>query len=555
MLENVDPQAALDQLDQLESAERLIDYIPLAWPILEPGRQFINGYALEAMADHLEAVSRDEIKRLVINVPPGCMKSLMTEVMWPTWEWGAQNMPFQRYVRASYSDALTMRDNLKARRLVKSNWYQHLWGDHVTMSRDQDAKGKFENTATGWMIATSVGGLGTGERGDRFVIDDPHNIKDGESVAKREEALQWFSNVVPTRINDPEKSAIIVIMQRVHDQDVSGMILKEELGYEWLCLPMEYERSMTCFTPVQRYPEQRPEKVAQLRRDGEPIPRWITEEELPALMEQSPYDHTGQLYEPKWRMLYDQDWRSEEGEWLWPERFTPHHVDEELKPQLRAWGGSYAEAGQLQQRPAPREGGLFQRGDFIIIDRVPDDVYAIVRGWDFASSKDKKSAFTVGLKMGLCRSGAVVILDLYREQARPKEVDDALQACAEQDHPLGEQDMPQDPGQAGVHQKAHMAGLLQGKKFHFSPESGSKEDRAKPLASQAEAGNLYLIRASWNDALINEYCLFPNGEWLDQVDAGSRAYMRLSMKKPARVATGGARTVAVSGGVASGQLH
>jgi predicted phage terminase large subunit-like protein len=538
------PQATWAALDYLDSEQRLIDYIPLAWPVLEPGRKYIYGYAIEAICDHLEAVSRDEIKRLVINVPPGCMKSLTTEVLWPTWEWGPQNMPYLRYVRGSYSDALTMRDNLKARRLIQSPWYQGLWGDRVQLTLDQNAKGKFETTQTGFMIATSVGGLGTGERGDRFVIDDPHNIKDGESVAKREEALQWFSNVVPTRVNDPAKSAIIVIMQRVHDQDVSGLILKEELGYEWLCLPMEYERVMTCYTPVKRYPEQQPTRVASLRRDGEPVPRWITPEELPAAMEESPYDHTGKPFEPKWRDLYDQDWRSTEGEWLWPERFTPYHVEEELKPQLRAWGGSYAEAGQLQQRPAPREGGMFQRKDFTIIDHVPDDIFAVVRGWDLASSKDKRSAFTVGLKMGLCHSGMVVVLDVYREQATPHVVDEAIKTCAQQDHPQGEQDLPQDPGQAGVHQKAHIGALLAGYGFHFSPESGSKEDRAKPLASQAEAGNLYLIRASWNDALINEYCLFPNGEWLDQVDAGSRTYMRLSMKKPVRVATGGVRVVA-----------
>ena len=523
-----DPQGTLNTLQALDAEEHLIDLVPVVWDVIEPGRKFIPGYAIEAICDHLEAVTRGEIKRLVMNVPPGCMKSLTTQVLWPIWEWGPMNMPWLRYVRASYSDALTTRDNIRARRIIQSDVFQAHWGERFHLMADQNAKMKFENNHTGFMIATSVGGLGTGERGDRFVIDDPHNIKDGESTAKREDALRWFSNVVPTRINDPESSAIICIMQRVHDRDVSGLILKEELGYDWLCLPMEYEKKHRCFTPVKRFADQEPEEVCSYRRETEPIPRWLTRDQLAHELQESPPAHE---FIPKWQHLYTQDWRNEEGELLWPERFTKRHLEKELKPQLRAFGGTFAEAGQLQQRPAPRAGGNFQRGDFHMLEEMPKDIIRTVRGWDLAGKKKKTSAWTVGLRMHICESGMVLISDVWRFKETPHGVDKGIRMMAELDGFQAEASIPQDPGQAGVHQVSHLATVMAGYNVHFSPESGDKEDRAGPLASQAEAGNLYLMRRHWNDALIDEFTIFPNSDFKDQVDAASRAYMRLTMTK------------------------
>src|SRR5262249_34997198 len=158
------------------------------------------------------------ITRLLINIPPGAMKSLTTNVFWPAWEWGPRDLAHMRYIGASYSHDLTIRDNLRCRRLIESYVYQRLWGGRFRLNDDQNAKVRFANDRTGFKLATSVGGLGTGERGDRFIIDDPHNLVDGESEAKRDSTLAWFSEVVPTRLNDPESSAIVIIMQRVHER-------------------------------------------------------------------------------------------------------------------------------------------------------------------------------------------------------------------------------------------------------------------------------------------------------------------------------------------------
>lgn len=504
--------------------ESLRDFIPMVWHVIEPqSRPFVDGWSVGAICEHLEAVTNGEIKRLLINVPPGCMKSLTTDVLWPAWEWGPKNMPHLRYVAASYSEALTVRDNRRTRNIILSEVYQRCWHNRFKLMMDQNAKIRFDTDKTGFKIATSVGGLGTGERGDRFIIDDPHNIKDGESEAKRESALQWFTEVVPTRLNDPDKSAIIVIMQRVHSRDVSGLILSKELGYEWLCLPMEYEKTHRCFTSIRPSHEPQPEKVTWLQREAEAVPKWYTEEEL------AQEDTLPEGYEPDWKELFPQDRRTEEGELLWPERFSKDHVENDLKPPLRAWGGSYAEAGQLQQRPSPRGGGDFKKEDFQFVDSLPEGGIW-VRGYDLAASKDR-GAYTAAVKMAIIKR-RVYIADVQRFRLGPGAVEDRIKAIAEMDGKGVIIDIPQDPGQAGKSQKSHLAGILQGYKVRSSPETGSKEDRAQPLAAQNELHNLYLLRASWNDAFISEACLFPNGEFKDQIDAASRAYARLVMKRP-----------------------
>src|SRR3990167_5654318 len=148
--------------DTADAEESLIDYATLIWHLVEPRRPFIRAWVMEAICEHLQAVSEGQITKLLINVPPGFAKSLLTCVIWPSWEWGPRNDPGLRYVCASYSQALTIRDNLRCRLVMKSQDYQQRWGDRFEFSADQDAKIKFTNDKTGFKIATSVSGLGTG---------------------------------------------------------------------------------------------------------------------------------------------------------------------------------------------------------------------------------------------------------------------------------------------------------------------------------------------------------------------------------------------------------
>lgn len=263
---------------------------------------FASGVLLHN-CEHLEAVSAGDITRLLINVPPGSMKSLLTNVFWPAWEWGPRNLPSLRYLSFSYSASLTYRDNTRFRQVILGDKYREFWGNHFAQSKENFSTKKLGNTETGWKIASSVGGTGTGERGDRVIVDDPHNVKDAESQAVRESTIQWFTEVLPTRLNDPDSSAIVIIMQRVHEEDVSGLILSRDLDYEHLMIPMRYDPDRHCSTSI----------------------GWT-------------------------------DPRSVDRELMWPDRMSPKTLDE-----LENILGPYAAAGQLQQAPTPRGGGILRR--------------------------------------------------------------------------------------------------------------------------------------------------------------------------------------------------
>jgi len=464
------------ELDRADS-RTLMGFVRAFWPIIEPAREFVPGWAMSAIAEHLEAVSRGEITRLLINVPPGFSKSLLTSVFFPAWEWGPRGLPSTRYLCASYTESLTVRDNRRCRAIVTSDRYRAAWPNVVLMG-DQNQKIRFDNTETGWKLASSVGGVGTGERGDRVIIDDAISVRDAESDVKLDSALQWFTEVIPTRINDAGKSSIIVIMQRVHERDIAGHILDSTMGYDVLTIPMEYDSSALVRSSI----------------------GWT-----------DPRAETGETY-------------------AWPERFSEQYIEEQLKPELRSWGGDYAVSAQLQQRPAPRGGGMFKRDKFSISDS-PGRGGQVFRGWDLAASKDGRAAWTVGVKMRRQTNGMVYVEDVVRFRGGPDEVEATIRQTAETDGPSVRISLPQDPGQAGLSQKAALAKKLEGYDFKFSPESGSKEDRARPLAAQVNSGMVSLVRAPWNDVFLSEFASFPMSKFKDQVDAASRAYSELIRKK------------------------
>jgi predicted phage terminase large subunit-like protein len=212
---------------------------------------------------------------------------------------------------------------------------------------------------------------------------------------------------------------------------------------------------------------------------------------------------------------------------------------------MSSWGGDFAISGQFQQRPAPRGGGMFKRDWIKVVDlhEVPSGGQR-ARGWDLAGSRDGRAAFTVGARLERHeRDGRAVyyVTDIVRDRLTPGQVRDKILACAVRDGRSVTQDLPQDPGQAGLAQKHDLAGLLDGYSFSITPESGSKEDRARPLAAQAEAGNLHVVRAPWTEALIRELTTFPAGAYKDQVDALSRAYARLLRSR--RSSVGGSPVV------------
>lgn len=332
----------------------LIEFVKYFWNVLEPETKLVEGWLLNAIAEHLEAVTLGKITRLLINVPPGSMKSLMVNVFWPAWEWGAMGMPHLRYVSFSYSSGLTERDNTKFRKLVTSDKYKELWGDKFALEKEGEIK--ITNNKTGSKFASSVKGIGTGERGDRVVIDDPHDVHKSESDVVRTDTVRWFRETITDRLNNLDDSAIVIIMQRVHQLDISGFILEQGWTYCHLMVPMEFEAG------------------------------------------REPYNPLG------WK-----DPRTEDGELAWPERFSPEAV-----AKIEIEKGSWAYAGQYQQRPAPRGGGIIRRehwrpytpeicGKFgVPWPKFPIMSYTVL-SLDTAQTEKKQNDPSAAVVLGVCR--------------------------------------------------------------------------------------------------------------------------------------------------------
>jgi hypothetical protein len=317
---------------------------------------------------HLEAVTFGQIQYLVVNVPPRHTKSSTVSVLWPTWEWGPQNLPHLRYIFSSYAQELSTRDALKSRRVIQSNWYQHCWGDRFKITSDQNAKTRYDNNHTGYRIATSVRGIGTGEGGDRIVVDDPHNVKQAESDTYRQEVLVWWDESMSTRINDEDTGAYVIIGQRTHSKDLCGHLIDKgeagEIDIVKLILPARYEK----------------------------------EREL-KLQTKTP--------------LYFKDPRRKQGEPLDKHRFSERKLSK-----IESRMTEYSRAGQLQQRPSPRGGGIFKI-DCFITDGVKEPhwqrIVKVVRYWDKAGTEDGGKR-TAGTLMALLDDGKVIILHCEKGQ-------------------------------------------------------------------------------------------------------------------------------------------
>jgi predicted phage terminase large subunit-like protein len=446
-------------------------FLRLAWHIIEPGTKFEANWHLDALCDHLEMVSKGEITRLAIAIPPRHSKSTVVSVMWPAWDWIAN--PQRRFLYASYNINLATRDNVRTRRVVESAWYRARFGDKFFIAGDQNTKQKFENSRTGSREVTSVGGSTTGLGADFICLDDPNNVLQAESAATRETTLTWWNEAMPSRLNDQQTGAFVVVQQRVNAKDVIGDILERSPGlYTYLCLPAEYD--------------------------------------------------------PAHPHVWAGDPRHEPGELLWPRKFTRASVDK-LKISL----GLYAAASQLQQLPAPREGGLFKEHWFVKIPaaHLPPDI-EWVRGWDIAASvKTVMKAdpdWTAGVKYGRSRStGKFYIGHVVRVREEMHTVHALMLQTAEADGPNVKISIPQDPGAAGKALAQDMMRRLSKYMVSADPPTGDKIARATPVAGQAGVGNVMMVEAPWNADFIAEMIGFPTAAHDDQVDALSAAASRL----------------------------
>lgn len=296
----------------------LSEFVRAAWPAID-NAQYQESWALDALCEHLEAVTRGHIKRLLINFPPRCGKSLITSIAWPAWVWAQPENSFVSgpsvgFLCGSYNHTLSLKFSNSSRRLLSSPFYRHYWGDRFSLMGDQNAKSQFDTNKGGTRIATSVGGSLIGIGGNVICVDDPHNTEGVESDAERDTALHWWKEISSTRLNDPKQSAIVVVMQRLHQSDVTGVICDGDDYSDWthLMLPMRHVEKRHCVTVLKHDDTGKPEITWEDPRTGTEL--------------------------------------------MWPERFGEKEV-RALEGKL----GPYMASGRLQQLPEPDKGGIIQR--------------------------------------------------------------------------------------------------------------------------------------------------------------------------------------------------
>jgi predicted phage terminase large subunit-like protein len=417
-------------------------------------------------------------------------------VFWPCWEW--ISWPERRWLFSSYAASLSIRDSLKCRRLIESPWYQANWGDRFQLTSDQNAKQRFENNKSGYRLATSVGGAATGEGGDRIVVDDPHNVGEAESDLVRRAAVDWWDQVMSTRLNDPKTGAKVIVMQRVHEADLTGHVL-EQGGYELLRLPAEWEEGSTRMTSI----------------------GWS-------------------------------DPRTQPGELLWPERFGPAEL-ETLKRSM----GSYAAAGQLQQRPSPAEGGILKRhwwkywkpqgmvlppvsvrlpdGQLQIIHAVdlPYEFEEQMQSWDMAFKDVESSDFVVGQVWAKQKADRFLLDQVKDRLDLPRTLEAVRWMTRKWPQTYAKLVEDKANGSAVIAMLNHeIQGLI------AVPPEGGKEARASAISAQIESGNVYLPHPSirpWVSGFIDEAAAFPNAAHDDQVDGMSQALLRWSTRRVPRI--------------------
>lgn len=484
-----------DERCRRDAEKSLYVYTKHIWPVIEPATPFLDSWTIGAICEHLEAVTAGQIQYLLINVPPGFSKSICCNVAWPSWEWGPKRRPHERYLTFSYSAGLTVRDNRRFREIVQSSDYRQHWGDVFAL--DSDNIELVQNNKTGFKLASSVSGRGTGERGSRLIYDDLNSVKEAESNTIREETNRWVKEVAPSRLNDQIKDPVVCIQQRTHENDASGAILSSGMPFEHLMIPMEYDG--------RRY-----------------------------------YTSIG------WT-----DPREDDGQLAWSERF-PADVVAGLKRAL----GSYAYAGQYQQLPTPRGGGIIKR-EWWNLWGNPEDAddprFAsfppfehIVVSVDTALTTKEQNDYTACTVWGIWRdqgqarvawNGLVIdgfpqpkamLMFAWRERLTINGLVNRVARTAKQfkaDRVLIED---KAAGHSAAQELARLHGGNEWSVTLFNPTRlGDKMARLYAVSHLFENGLVYAPDKPWAEMVIEEVGAFPRGAHDDLVDTVSQAMHHL----------------------------
>ncbi|RYE14252.1 MAG: terminase, partial [Rickettsiales bacterium] len=317
-----------------------------------PGVKYDHNWHIDLIADYLTKAADSKIKRLIINIPPRSLKSTCVSVAWPAWLL-ARN-PSARIMCASYSQILSIKHSTDTRLLISSEWYRDNY-PNVKITYDQNEKSKFTTTKRGFRFATSIGGTATGEGGDFLIIDDPHNPVQASSQIKRQNAIDWFEQTFISRLDDKRKGVIVIVMQRLHEDDLTGHLMKKSPNI-WQNL------------------------------------------KLPIIADSDQDIIIGK------KKIY-----LKEGDILHKNRDNIEDINQ-LKIEL----GDYAFSAQYMQSPISATGNILKREWIRYYDKLPD-VNRIIQSWDTAIKATSNSDYSVCTVWAECDDGYYLI-DLIRDR-------------------------------------------------------------------------------------------------------------------------------------------
>lgn len=465
------------------------DFVRTAWHIVEPGEEYIHGWHIDAICDHLTYVSLGDISDLVINIPPRHSKSLLTAVFWPAWEWTWK--PSSQWLFATYAQDLTVRDSIRCRRLIQSKWYQERYGEVFQLSGDLNQKKRFDNTKNGYRLATSVGGTATGEGGSRIVVDDPHNMKEINSDIVREGVIEWWRNVMSTRGNNPKRTGRVIIAQRGHHMDLCGYVLGSG-RWVHLNLPGYYRESTRCHT----------KRLKNSPRRG----RW----EDPG-MPWMPVQYAG--------TTIFRDPRRVDDELLCPGRFGAEEMAK-LAGELT----ERAFAAQIQQQPSSESGNIIKRQHWRKWDETELPLCSmVIQVYDTAFEEEEENDFSARTTWGIFeyeerlnpdlpwvakykgqKRLCAILLERWKDKvAYPELRSEALAAAGKW-----------KPDRILIEKKASGHVLAQELKRAGLPVARIKTGDSKIVKAHAaslvfERGCVFYVDKRWADEVIDECAKFP----------------------------------------------
>lgn len=456
----------------------LKQFVQAAWHILEPVTQFQDNWHLDVICEYLTLIRDDKFKAkfplasegIIFNVPPRTMKSLLISVFFPAWVWTTH--PWRRFMFVSYSEKLSTQHSIYRRAVMESDWFRREWGSSFSFTKDQNLKHHYENSARGAMFSTGMQSTATGLGGDILIFDDPLNPEQALSDVEREAVNIRFDSTFRSRLNDPSTGIKIIVMQRLHERDLTGQILsKEKDRWKHISLPAIAEAA-----------------------DEVPYP------------------------------ITDRVQKLNPGDLLWPSRLPQFFLDGQ-----RIGMGSWVFAGQYQQNPAPLDGGIIKRNWMRIYRELPDVFDFLVQSWDCTFTGTDHSDYVAGQVWG--RAGNNYYMLPYRlydrlDFAPTKTAIKSCHAAFPHANAILIEDKANGPAVINELQK-EIAGIVP-----VSP-NGGKISRAQAMAPLWEAGNVHLpdpqvFNLPWMESYIHNICTFPRAAHDDDVDATSQAliYMR-----------------------------